>query len=205
MKDFVAYLHNDFFVVTIFGLTIYEMTLSFFIVLVTLALRRIILRAALGMLEKSAKRTAGEWDDAIVQAVRPPLNTLILAYGIWLAIRVLPQPEEPVNIKLFVERTGHVLILALLAWLVFRLVAVMDGVIRKKAADPEHWLDVSIAPLITTTLRIMVVIISGIVIAQNLGYSVSGLVASLGLGGAAIALASKDTLSNLFGSLMIIV
>jgi MscS family membrane protein len=42
------------------------------------------------------------------------------------------------------------------------------------------------------------------VIAQNLGYSVAGLIASLGLGGAAIALASQDTIANLFGSVMIL-
>ena len=39
---------------------------------------------------------------------------------------------------------------------------------------------------------------------QNLGYSVSGLLASLGIGGLAVALAAKDTLSNVFGSLMLI-
>jgi MscS family membrane protein len=39
---------------------------------------------------------------------------------------------------------------------------------------------------------------------QNLGYSISGLLASLGIGGLAVALAAKDTLSNIFGSFMII-
>jgi MscS family membrane protein len=39
---------------------------------------------------------------------------------------------------------------------------------------------------------------------QNLGYSISGLLASLGIGGLAVALAAKDTLSNIFGSLMIL-
>ena len=32
---------------------------------------------------------------------------------------------------------------------------------------------------------------------QNLGYSISGLLASLGIGGVAVALAAKDTLSNI--------
>ena len=132
-------------------------------------------------------------------------QVLILAYGIWLAIKVLPQPVEPVNIKLFVNVAGQVLILLIAVWLVMRLVNVVDAVVREKAADPKHWLDISLVPMITMTLRILVIIISVIVVAQNLGYSVSGLVASLGLGGAALALASKDTLSNLFGSLMIVV
>ena len=38
---------------------------------------------------------------------------------------------------------------------------------------------------------------------QNLGYSISGLLAGLGIGGLALAMAAKDTLSNLFGSVTI--
>ncbi len=40
---------------------------------------------------------------------------------------------------------------------------------------------------------------------QNMGYSISGLLASLGIGGLAVALAARETLSNVFGSLMIII
>ena len=45
----------------------------------------------------------------------------------------------------------------------------------------------------------------GFLVAQNLGYSVSGLLAGLGIGGLALAMASKDTLANLFGSIMILI
>ena len=43
-----------------------------------------------------------------------------------------------------------------------------------------------------------------LMLVQNLGYSISGLLASLGIGGLAVALAAKDSLSNIFGSLMIL-
>jgi len=77
--------------------------------------------------------------------------------------------------------------------------------VKSKAVDPEHWMDISIAPVITLALKILIIIFSFIVIVQNLGYSVSGLVASLGIGGVAVAFALKETLGNFFGSLMIIV
>jgi len=44
-----------------------------------------------------------------------------------------------------------------------------------------------------------------VMILQNLGYSVTSLIAGVGLGGAALALASKDTVANLFGSLVIFI
>jgi MscS family membrane protein len=65
--------------------------------------------------------------------------------------------------------------------------------------------EASIVPLAVNALRLLVYLIFGLLIAQNLGYSIAGIVASLGLGGAALALASQDTLANLFGSFMILV
>ncbi|MGK7344839.1 MAG: mechanosensitive ion channel family protein [Candidatus Nitrospinota bacterium M3_3B_026] len=187
------------------GITIYQFILSFAILLATLTLRRVITRGIMRWLESRAERTKTKWDETLISSVRPPIEAMILAYGILLAIKVLPQPEEPVNIKRFVEMAGHVLILFIGAWLLLRMVTVVDIVLKRKAADPRHWLEYGMVPLISKSIRIMIAIVAGIVIAQNMGYSVSGLVASLGLGGAALALASKDTLSNLFGSMMILV
>ncbi len=190
---------------TVYGISFKQLGLSFLILFITLVFKRLIVNVVIRAFEKKTESTKTEWDNALLVALRPPLNTLILTYGIWLAVKVLPLPKKPVNIERFVESSGHMIILVLGAWLLIRLVNVVNIVLQKKAADPKHWLDVSLVPLISSSLRILVVITSGIVIAQNLGYSVSGLVASIGLGGAALALASKDTLSNLFGSLMIIV
>lgn len=187
------------------GISIYQFIISFALLLATLTLRKFLVKVIIGWLEHRAAKTKSEWDNAVIKSIRPPLEVLILAYGIWLAINVLPQPEKPVNIKRFVDMSGHVLILIIGAWLLLRLLKVVDMFLKKKAEDPRHWLEFEMVPLIGTSLRILVAITAGIVIAQNLGYSVSGLVASLGLGGAALALASKDTLSNFFGSMMILI
>ncbi len=195
---------SDFLNTQVFGINTYQIIASCVFILMALTLRKIIVKVILGAIEKKAKKTEAQWDEATIKAITPPLEVLIVTYGIWFAIRALPQPTEPVNVEKFVQVTGHTLVLIILAWGLLRLVGVASETLSRKAADPEHWLDLGIVPLINLVMRFLIVIISGIVIAQNLGYSVSGLVASLGLGGAALALASKDTLSNLFGSLMIL-
>jgi MscS family membrane protein len=59
-------------------------------------------------------------------------------------------------------------------------------------------------PLIRKTLRIIVVIMLGLFIAQNIfHWNIGTLLAGLGLGGLAFALAAKDMLSNIFGSITI--
>ena len=189
----------------IFGIKYSQLLVSFLFIFFTLTLRRFIVKKVLGLIAKQAAKTENEWDDALIKAIRPPLEALILTYGMWLAIRALPQPVEPFNLKILVKISGQMLVLIISSWGIWRLLSVFDEILKIKAKDPEHWLDIGIVPLIGMSLRILVMITAGIVIAQNLGYSVSGLVASLGLGGAALALASKDTVANLFGSLMIVI
>lgn len=54
------------------------------------------------------------------------------------------------------------------------------------------------------TLSVILFLLGGLIIIQNLGYNVTSLVAGLGIGGVAVALAAKDTISNIFGSIIIL-
>ena len=58
-------------------------------------------------------------------------------------------------------------------------------------------------PLIRRFFGVLLWIITAALILRTLGYNISALMAGLGLGGAALALASKDTLSNFFGSITV--
>ncbi len=58
-------------------------------------------------------------------------------------------------------------------------------------------------PIIRKTLKIFVVVVAVLVTTQNLGMNVTGLLASLSIGGLAVGLAAQDTLSNLFGAVAI--
>ena len=59
-------------------------------------------------------------------------------------------------------------------------------------------------PLVSRAIRMFVVVFGFLVSVQNLGVNVMSVVAGLGLGGLAFALAAKDTAANLFGSIMIL-
>ncbi len=64
-------------------------------------------------------------------------------------------------------------------------------------------IDAQIIPLISRTARILVVMLGTLFALQNLGVNVMSVLAGLGVGGLALALAAKDTAANLFGSIMI--
>ncbi len=65
-------------------------------------------------------------------------------------------------------------------------------------------LDDQLAPLIAKSLKVLVVLLGILMTLQNFGVNVMGILAGLGIGGLALALAAKDTASNLFGSITII-
>jgi len=196
---------NSFLSLNVAGIEIKLLLVSFAILFVTFAARRLVVKKLLAFLHLAAKKTRHEWDEAAIEAVKPPLSLGVLFIGVWLALKVLPLPKEPYNIHLLVHQGGRIAILLILAWLIVRVIKMLEDVMRKKAADPEHWLDTSLVPLIVLSLKTLVWITIFVVVAQNLGYSVSGLVASLGIGGVAVALAAKDTLANLFGSVMVMI
>ncbi|MDH4184912.1 MAG: mechanosensitive ion channel family protein, partial [Nitrospinota bacterium] len=185
------------------GITLSHTLAALGIALATIFLRRTIVQWAVRGVEKAMIKAGGEWDEDLAATVRTPINAIILIYGAILALQVLPLPSKPLDLAGKVDSADRLAILVLGIWLLTRLIAVADKVIRKKAVDPEHWLDAGLAPFITIFLNILVITTGAVMVAQNMGYSVSALVASLGLGAAALALASQDTLTNIFGSLMI--
>lgn len=66
-------------------------------------------------------------------------------------------------------------------------------------------LDQQLIPFIGKTLKVFVIVFGVLLALQNLGVNVVSLLAGLGLGGLALALAAQDTAANLFGSIMILV
>jgi len=72
------------------------------------------------------------------------------------------------------------------------------------AAKTESSIDDQLAPIATKTMKVLVVIIGCLTLLQNFGVNVTALLAGLGIGGVAIAFAAQDTVSNLFGTITIL-
>ncbi len=137
------------------------------------------------------------YDDQLVQAFEGPIAALIFLLGLFGAIYVLTL-EEP--LQLFITNTFQVGLLAIIFWAGLRVID-MVGIILTDVAYSRQLGIYHFIPLIRKTTRVFFVIIGSILIIQNLGYSVGSLLAGLGIGGLAIALAAQESLSNFFGSI----
>lgn len=130
-----------------------------------------------------------------------PLAMLVMAAIWWAGLNLLALPDQAMIILLVAVK-----ILAGFAgvWGAYRLVDLVTLYLRYQASKTDNKVDDVLVPLIRKTLKVFVTVIGITFIASNLNLNVSSLLASLGLGGLAFALAAKDVVQNLFGSITVI-
>ena len=201
MSSTLTYLTDTVFL----GITLRQYALAFLVILVAFVLRRLLISLVLRSLRRLARRTRTDLDDAILKAVGPPLGFAVILGGIYTATVILQLPSEPVNVRHAADVILATLVIVGAAWLLLRVIDALTGYMATLTKRTESTLDDQLVPIIRKALKTFVGVLAFVSIVQNLGYSASSLLAGLGIGGLAFALAAKDTLSNFFGSLVILI
>ncbi|MDA8631587.1 mechanosensitive ion channel family protein [Litoricolaceae bacterium] len=149
-------------------------------------------------LKTRATKTTSKWDDTFFAALEGPARTLVWVVGLTFA---LERASVGLDLQAIFSPLRGALVVATLTWALIRFI---DRVQRRMIQDPKtDDLDLTTVEAIGRLIRITVLITSGLIILQTLGFSVSGVLAFGGLGGIAVGFAAKDLLSNFFGGLMI--
>jgi MscS family membrane protein len=154
-------------------------------------------------LARLSEKTKMRFDDILVSALSRPLEWAMGLGGIFAALHILPLPSEPVNIAKFVGAMFMAAVVSLVIWASVRLVERLCSWWEERAKKTKSKLDDQLVPIVRQSSKVFLYIIGVVFLLQNLGYSVISLLAGFGLGGAALALASKDTVANVFGSIVI--
>ncbi|MCA9687181.1 MAG: mechanosensitive ion channel family protein, partial [Myxococcales bacterium] len=131
-----------------------------------------------------------------------PMRWILLMAGLWIGYLLLIDQPIATGLRSPVFLATE---LPFIIWFANRLTNNLTDIWAVKAESTEGTFDDQLVPVIRTLAKILVVIVGLLLLFQNLGYEVGSLLAGLGIGGAAIALASKDTIANLFGSIVIFV
>lgn len=139
--------------------------------------------------------------DSMTLAITKPFSILLVAMFLKTASL---QMRLVGNLEFLWESLTQVLISVSVFWLLYCLIVPMEKVLLKGAARTESELDDNLVPLLSKTLKVVIIVFAVLTTIQDLGINVFSLVAGLGVGGLAIALAAKDTAANFFGSLMIL-
>lgn len=183
----------------VFGISVLRLTYSFLILLFILIVRNILTRIIFVYLAKALSKTRFRLDEKLFDALQKPVSAFLLFFGIYVALMILPFSEPTVNL---IGNLYRGLIVILIVWALMRVVDVILDVFITQ--NQTRFLSIhGFVPLIRKTLKIFIGVVGFVMVIDNLGFNIGGILATLGIGGAALAFASKDTIANGFGTLMI--
>ena len=175
---------------------VFEMVLPPIVVTVTLVAGYIARKIIFERLAKWSKNTGIQLGDIIISAVKGPFIIWVLMLGIYFALAVSQLSERVVGVaNKTLLALGIFSVTLVLANLSVRLIKIHSS--RLEVALPVTSLTQNIA-------RVVVFVIGILIILNSLDISITPILATLGVGGLAVALALQDTFSNFFAGFHII-
>jgi len=186
----------------LFGITIGRYSLFLLTIIFSIIIGKLLAFISERHLKKLASRTETKLDDVIVSTLNQTVFYFVVLGGFYAAFHFL----DLQNALLIsgVEKILSVLLLILVAWVIMRLV---DGFLKHwalpLAAKTETELDDQMIPVLRKISKILIVCIFAIAVLSLLGYDVTALIAGLGIGGIALALAAQETVTDMFGGFSI--
>ncbi|MCM3785412.1 mechanosensitive ion channel family protein [Neobacillus mesonae] len=141
-----------------------------------------------------------KWDNLYL-TLRNPIRALMILLGVSGAVHFYFDGGGQWPLFSHLIRTGFI---AFIGWGLYNLSGrssrFFAGLTTKWGVEESDM----IIPFLSKVLRFLVIALTLTIIASEWGYSINGLVAGLGLGSLAVALAAQDTLSNLIAGVIIV-
>ncbi|MFC1852347.1 mechanosensitive ion channel domain-containing protein [candidate division CSSED10-310 bacterium] len=139
-------------------------------------------------------------NESLITIFEKPLRFLVILIGFYLSLKFLALEGDT---KVVMEKIFDTLIILNISYMIIKIVDFLVSLLIPIVAKSETKLDDQLVPIIRKAAKIFIVIIAAVLLIERLGYPVTSIIAGLGIGGLAFALAAKDTIANLFGSIVI--
>ncbi len=148
---------------------------------------------------KWAQKTEWKFDDIFVESINPPITMFVFAGAFFYGSSFLNQGSFDI---IFTKIFNFLMIIPV----VYFLIKFSTGILGLylKGEDSKKHINTAAVDLMIQVIRISLFIIGILLILGNLGYNISALLAGLGVGGLAFALAAQDMLKNFFAGVSII-
>jgi len=166
-----------------------------------LLLDRIGMRILLALTLRALKRRKVHVDKAVARKSARPFGLLLMSVFWWVTVGVLGLPE---NVHYVVVLAIRFVAAASGVWALYSLVDVISSALEKRSLRTASRFDDLLVPLVRKSLKVFVILFGLVFVADTLDFSISSLLAGLGLAGMAVALAAQDTVKNFFGSLTVV-
>jgi len=138
----------------------------------------------------------------VVRRFVPLVSWGLLFAAVSVGLHLLPLPDAAERLMNKALQAGFALLVAFAASAAAKVA--LNQWARASDDAAEERTRITLAPVLAKSCLIFFMTIAALLVLQNAGYNVAGLLAGLGIGGLAVALAAKETLANLFGSIALL-
>ena len=153
------------------------------------------------VIRRLTSKTKTNLDDVLIDKLEKPLTYLVLILGYWISIHYLVFKEE---VEIVLENAAYFLLVIDVTAILSRIVdALISEVIMPITEKSDSSFDNQLIPVIQKGVRSIIWILGIIIGLDNIGFDITAMIAGLGIGGLALALAAQDSVKNIFAGIMI--
>ncbi len=179
------------------GNTFEEYFYALFVFLGALIVFKIIREIILVKLNKLANKTKTRLDNALIEVVRSIRPPFYFFLSFYIGILFLDINEVVFNIIFYI----------LIAWIGYQLISILsvfiDYLVKKRIDKEKNPNNNSLLNMLGRIAKGVVWVIVALFVLSNMGVNITSFVATMGIGGIAVALALQNILSDLFSSFSI--
>lgn len=189
---------QNFFNQTYFGNTVLLYITALGIFIIGGVVVKIFQKIILSKLKKWSEKTSTSIDDFLVTSIQKTIIPLLYYGALYLGIKTLILPEKAINI---IDIASIIIITFYILKTISSLLSYSLSVyVRKKNKGESKMKELR---GVTTVLNIFIWVLGIVFLLDNLGFNVSTVIAGLGVGGIAVALAAQAILGDLFAYFVI--
>ena len=151
--------------------------------------------------QKITSKTTNSLDDSLLRTLQKPITFLVIVSAYFYSVKFLHFSLSTESILLNI---AYLLIALGLTSVISRIIdAVISEVILPISEKSETSFDNHLIPVIQKAVRAIIWSLGVVIGLDNIGFDITAMIAGLGIGGLALALAAQDSVKNIFAGIMI--
>ncbi len=183
------------------GVPLWQYLASLIYILLAFYAARFINFVTARYLRKWAEKSETRLDDLLLDLLQGPVKVIAFVVLLHIGLRVFTWPDW---IEEWLSKGLQLVVAGSLTYMAIKLVDTLVGYWQSRtASETDRHFDEMLFPFLRKALKAFIFLVAVLITAQNLGLNITGLLASLSVGGLALGLGAQDTLGNMFGAVSI--
>lgn len=181
--------------------SVYDWLVSIIILVGALIVGKLLYKIIGGIVKSLAAKTKTSLDDILVDKLEEPVVYGIVIIGFYWGFNRLHFTD---SVDSFFATIFMIIFILNVTWLVARVLdALVEEYLVPVVEKSESDFDDQLLPILRKTVTAIIWIMGVLIALSNSGFNIGAMIAGLGIGGLALALAAQDTVKNIFGGIMV--